>query len=110
MGAFAVEIQVCADSISAFILVFMAVFTLIMLICSVRVNVVLVVLLLGVFLGFVLVGAALFIEDESIRMLTAALEMEASGNSAAAPAMLEAGDNRLNLALRLVTVSEMMSF
>lgn len=69
----------------------MGVFTLIMLICSVRVNAVLVLLLLGIFLGFVLEGAALFIEDQSIRMLTGALELEASGNSAGAAAMLQAG-------------------
>jgi succinate-acetate transporter protein len=83
----------------------MAVFTFIMLICSIRVNVALVLFLLGVFLGFVLVAASQFIEDEYIKMLTRAVALEASGDFAAAAAMLEAGQNRLNLALRLVIVS-----
>lgn len=83
----------------------MAVFTFIMLVCLIHVNIALVLLLLGAFLGFVLVAASQFIEDESIRMLTRAVALEANGDSAAAAAMLEAGQNRLNLALRLVTVS-----
>jgi hypothetical protein len=75
-----------------------------MLICPVRVNAVLVFLLLGVFLGFVRVAAALFIEDKAIRMLTGAVALSGT-YSAAVTTMLAVGQNRLNLALRLIAMS-----
>jgi hypothetical protein len=81
-----------------------------MLICPVRVNVVLVFLLLGVFLGFVPVVVALFIiEDEAIRTLTGAVALIGT-DSAAVNAMLATGQNRLNLALRLIAMSWFSNF
>lgn len=76
----------------------MAAFSVIVLICSFCVNVVLVFLLgvlVGVFFGFVLVAAALSINNEAIRMLTRAVEREASGSSAAAAATIDPRQNCL---------------
>jgi len=94
-----------ANISSAFILVFMAVFTLIMLICSIRVNVVLVVIIFGVFLGFVLVAAALFVENEAILAANAAISLTSS-DPTAAEAMLASAVSKRALTLRLVTVSQ----
>ncbi|KAE9378601.1 hypothetical protein N431DRAFT_450550 [Stipitochalara longipes BDJ] len=85
----------------AFILVFMAVFSFIMLICSARVNVVLVVLIFGVFLGFVLVSAALFIENQAILNAAAAVELSGT-DSAVAATMLASAVSKRSLTLKLV--------
>jgi succinate-acetate transporter protein len=88
----------------AFILVFMAVFSLLMLICSVRVNVVLVVLIFGVFLGFVLVAAALFIENAALLDANAAVALSGT-DSAAAEALLSSAVSKRALTLKLVKVN-----
>jgi len=85
----------------AFVLVFMAVFSLLMLICSVRVNVVLVVLIFGVFLGFVLVAAALFIENAALLDANAAVALSGT-DSAAAEALLSSAVSKRALTLKLV--------
>lgn len=84
----------------------MAVFSLIMLICSIRVNVVLVLLLLSIFLGFVLIAASLFYESESLYLLGEALNLGSKGDLAAALLLGQAGANKAELSLRLVTVSQ----
>jgi len=87
-----------------FIVVFMAVFSLIMLICSIRVNVVLVLLLLSIFLGFVLIAASTFAESESLALLTESLTMVSKGGDLAQAELLGlAGASKGELSVRLVT-------
>jgi succinate-acetate transporter protein len=82
----------------------MAVFTLIMLVCSIRVNVVLVIIIFGVFLGFVLVAAALFVENEALLAANAAVTLSGTDPTAAATLLASALSKR-TLTLRLVTAS-----
>lgn len=85
----------------------MAVFSLIMLICSIRVNVVLVLLLLSIFIGFVLIAASIFVESESLALLTESLTIVSKGGDLAQAELLAlAGASKGELSLKLVTVSQ----
>ena len=85
----------------------MAVFSLIMLICSIRVNVVLVLLLLSIFLGFVLIAASIFAESESLALIAESLTIVSKGGgSTQADSLLLAGASKGDLSLRLLTVSQ----
>ena len=85
----------------------MAVFSLIMLICSIRVNVVLVLLLLSIFLGFVLIAASIFAESESLALIAESLTIVSKGGDLAQAELLGlAGASKGELSVRLVTVSQ----
>ncbi|KAF8851856.1 hypothetical protein BDZ45DRAFT_750252 [Acephala macrosclerotiorum] len=85
-----------------FILVFMTVFSFIVMVCSIRVNVPFFLLLLAVTLAFALLSAALFLEHQAITLITEAGGLEGMGNNAAAVTTLVRGEARLKLTLRLV--------
>lgn len=74
-----------------------------MLICSIRVNVVLVLLLLSIFIGFILIAASIFVESESLELIKEAFLLGGKGDSAADLLM---GLNKAKLSLRLLTVSQ----
>jgi succinate-acetate transporter protein len=84
----------------------MAIFTLIMLVCSTRVNVVLVVLLSSILIGFLLIAAALFVENQAAQMGAEATTLLKNQDLAAAQALDPAILNNLKLASRLTTVSQ----
>ena len=84
-------------------------FQLYIFICAFCINIVFILLIVEVLLSFPLLAAALFIEDETIRLLTGAAALSAAGNSVGAAKMLTVGQNKLNLALKLVTVSPLAS-
>lgn len=84
---------------------FMTVFSFIVMVCSIRVNVPFFLLLLAVTLVFALLSAALFLEHQAITLITEAGGLEGMGNNAAAVAALARGEARLKLTLRLVVVS-----
>lgn len=83
----------------------MAVLTLVFLVCSFRVNVIFVLLLIGGEIAFSLLAASLFVESEALRLLGNGQALQAAGNAAEAAPLLLAGENRLKIALRLTTVS-----
>lgn len=83
----------------------MAVLTFVFLVCSFRVNVFFVLLLLGGEIAFLLLTAALFIESEALRLVGAGMAMQEAGNMARAAPLLLAGQNKLVIAKRLITVS-----
>lgn len=82
----------------------MAVLTFVFLVCSFRVNVIFMLLLLGGEIAFSLPTAALFIENEALGLVGASMVMETAGNIAAAVPLLLAGQHKLMIMKRLITV------
>jgi succinate-acetate transporter protein len=83
----------------------MAVLTFVFLICSFRVNVIFVLLLVEGEIAFSLLAASLFVESEALRLLGNGQALQAAGNAAEAAPLLVAGENKLKIASRLTTVS-----
>jgi succinate-acetate transporter protein len=83
----------------------MAVLTFIFLICSFRVNIIFVLVLLAAQIAFALLAAALVVESEALEMIGEAQALGAMGNAAEAAVLGAKGMARLNTALKLVTVS-----
>jgi hypothetical protein len=81
----------------------MTVLTFVFLVCSLRVNLVFVLVLLGALIAFALLSAALFVESEALRMLGAGEALQVAG-SLEAIVQFANGMNRLDLALKLVKV------
>ena len=84
----------------------MALFTFIMLICSTRINIVLVVDLSSILIGFLLIAAALFVENQAALMGAEALDAVNHQEYAAAEELTQAVSNYLKFASRLTTVSQ----
>jgi len=89
-----------------FVVVFMAIFTFIMLICSTRINIVLVIDLSSILIGFLLIAAALFVENQAALMGAEAVALAKNKEYAAAEDLAPAIANYLKFASRLTTVSQ----
>ncbi len=82
----------------------MALMSFVFLICSLRVNLIFVLVLVGAVMGFSFLSAALFFESEALRLFGAAGTFQTAGNTAMAQATMAAGQRKLSCALKLVTV------
>ena len=81
----------------------MTVLTFIFLICSLRVNVIFVLVLLGALIAFSLVTAALFIEGRGIELLGMAQALAMTDPASAAAAAAN-GMGKLSMASKLISV------